>query len=120
MAAISARFAGLDATDEDNIDAVLSAMRQEGVIESSAVFICVVVTLTSFDDPLPGIFQGVWRGTVSTKVRCTGGFGYDPIFIDGESQLTAAELRAEKKNRISHRGQALAKLRTALSAGQVW
>ena len=59
------------------------------------------------DDPTPAIFQGTWEGTIVEEPKGQNGFGYDPIFFVPDHQCTSAELPAEIKNKISHRGQAL-------------
>jgi XTP/dITP diphosphohydrolase len=67
------------------------------------------------DDPRPLIAEGIWRGEIARAPRGSNGFGYDPLFYLHHLGQTAAELDAEEKNRISHRGIALAKLITLLN-----
>jgi len=76
----------------------------------------VIVLLRHADDPQPLIAEGLWRGRVLHAPRGAGGFGYDPVFFDPVQGCTAAELEPSIKNRISHRGQALAALRARLDA----
>jgi XTP/dITP diphosphohydrolase len=68
------------------------------------------------DDPAPLVAEGRWHGTILHAPRGNGGFGYDPVFFDPAFGKSAAELDASTKNRVSHRGQALAKLRELLRA----
>ena len=69
-----------------------------------------MVLVRHADDPQPLIAEGVWQGEILRAPRGDGGFGYDPIFLDSKTEKTGAELPLDNKNRISHRGQALAKL----------
>jgi XTP/dITP diphosphohydrolase len=78
--------------------------------ERSAHYVCVLVLLRGADDPEPVIAEGRWHGSIAVAPRGAGGFGYDPLFVVPGRGLTAAELAAEEKNRLSHRGQALARL----------
>lgn len=103
----SARYAGEDASDTDNVNQLLKAMVDLPPQSRGARFICVVVALRSSDDPIPLIAQGVWRGRITEQPRGQKGFGYDPIFEDPETGLTAAELSPARKNQCSHRGRAL-------------
>lgn len=111
----SARFAGDSATDQENIRAVIARMKQSEIAESPAAYICVMVYITHAEDPLPSICQGIWRGKVTTEPRGSGGFGYDPIFIESETQQYVAEMPQAIKNERSHRAQALQQLLRALS-----
>lgn len=74
-----------------------------------AYYYCVMVLLQRFDDPRPLIAEGLWRGEIARAPRGANGFGYDPLFLL-PSGRTAAELEPQEKNRISHRGLALARL----------
>lgn len=74
--------------------------------ERSAQFVCVLVAVRAPDDPLPVFAQGRWLGSVATEPRGEGGFGYDPVFIDLDSGLSAAEMSLAQKSARSHRGQA--------------
>ena len=80
----------------------------------TAHFIAVLVLLRSADDPQPLVVEGRWEGRVLRARRGEGGFGYDPVFFDPALGLSAAELDPATKNRISHRGQALAQLKDRL------
>lgn len=78
--------------------------------DRSAHYTCVMVLVRRADDPEPLVAEGRWQGTIATQPRGANGFGYDPLFRLPGRNLTAAELSPEEKNRISHRGQALARL----------
>ncbi|GAB2613621.1 RdgB/HAM1 family non-canonical purine NTP pyrophosphatase [Novilysobacter erysipheiresistens] len=110
----SARYAGEPSDPARNIDKLLQAL--EGVPEAQrgAHFHCTLVLLRHAEDPRPLIAQGEWHGRVLGARRGSGGFGYDPLFLDPDTGKTAAELEPATKNRISHRGQALAMLRQKL------
>jgi XTP/dITP diphosphohydrolase len=114
----SARFAGEGATDARN-NAELVA-RLKSAKDRSAHYACVLVALRSADDPEPIIAEGRWYGHIVTQPRGVNGFGYDPYFwLDGLG-VTAAELAPQKKNSISHRGQAMQQLVVALRARWGW
>ncbi len=110
----SARYAGSGASDQDNVHTLLAAL--EGVEEGArtARFQCVMVYLRHDADPTPLICQGTWEGRILSAPRGDNGFGYDPVFYVPTHDCSAAELPAEIKNRLSHRGQALTKLVRAL------
>ncbi|MCP1727979.1 XTP/dITP diphosphohydrolase [Natronospira proteinivora] len=112
----SARYAGPDASDQDNVDKLLKSLADRKGPERRARFVCLMVCLRRMDDPLPLIAMGEWTGHIAEGPRGEGGFGYDPIFIPDGDQRTAAELPKAEKNRISHRGQALAQMQQALLA----
>ena len=82
----------------------------------SAHYYCVIVLMRHADDPQPLVAEGFWYGEIILQARGSGGFGYDPHFLLPELGLTAAELDAAHKNRISHRAQALAMLASRLRA----
>jgi len=105
----SARFAGADADDDANIAKLLAALATH-TRDRRAHFHCVLVALQHADDPAPLIASGSWAGEVALAARGTGGFGYDPVFFDRTLGVTAAELDAATKNRVSHRGAALREL----------
>lgn len=112
----SARFAGEEATDNDNVEALLAALKDTPEAERSAQFHCVLVYLRHADDPTPIICHGRWPGRILAEPRGQGGFGYDPVFLVPEHGCSAAELTREQKGRISHRGRALASLLDQLRA----
>jgi len=102
----SARYAG-DGGSEANNAKLLQALEGVDEADRSARFQCVLVYLRHADDPTPLICQGTWEGRILTSARGDGGFGYDPLFYVPAEGCGAAELAAERKNAISHRGQAL-------------
>ncbi|WP_396622477.1 RdgB/HAM1 family non-canonical purine NTP pyrophosphatase [Marinobacter sp. W-8] len=112
----SARFAGEEATDNDNVEALLAALKDTPEAERSAQFHCVLVYLRHADDPTPIICHGRWPGRILAEPHGQGGFGYDPVFLVPEHGCSAAELTREQKGRISHRGRALASLLDQLRA----
>ncbi len=106
----SARYAGSGASDRDNVAKLLTALHAVPEAERSARFYCTLVYLRHAEDPMPLICEGVWEGVITPAPRGTGGFGYDPVFFVSSESKTAAELDPAAKNRLSHRGQALAEL----------
>lgn len=110
----SARFAGQDATDERNNALLLR--RLVGVPESqrAARYRCAMVFVRGGDDPAPVVQEAVWEGSIASEPRGADGFGYDPLFIASGERRTAAEMRPEEKNLVSHRALALAALLAAL------
>ncbi|MEZ5461410.1 RdgB/HAM1 family non-canonical purine NTP pyrophosphatase [Dokdonella sp.] len=113
---LSARYAGEHGNSGANIDKLLDALRNVPEESRGAHFFCVIVLLRHADDPAPLIAEGRWHGRVLNAARGTAGFGYDPIFLDPQRNASAAELDPAEKNRISHRGQALARLRELLQS----
>ncbi|EON91036.1 RdgB/HAM1 family non-canonical purine NTP pyrophosphatase [Marinobacter lipolyticus SM19] len=112
----SARYAGENASDDDNVQALLEAMSSVADGERGAQFNCVLVYLRHADDPTPVICHGRWPGSILRNRRGEGGFGYDPVFLVPETNCSAAELSRDQKGRISHRGRALAQLLEQLKA----
>ena len=110
----SARYAGVHGDAQANIDKLLHTLRDVPDEQRTAHFYAVIVLLRHADDPQPLIAEGVWPGRILHARRGDGGFGYDPVFLDPTLGLSAAELDKERKNRISHRGRALAALREKL------
>lgn len=104
---ISARYAGIGASDRDNVLKILKNLENISAEKRSARFVCVLVFMRHADDPLPVIAQGVWEGQIMVKPAGDNGFGYDPVFWVSSEQKSSAELSPEIKNTISHRGQAL-------------
>ncbi len=107
---LSARYAGDSSKsmwqDERNNTKLLENLAD--VTNRHAYYYCVMVLVRHADDPQPLISEGIWSGEILQSARGDGGFGYDPIFQDDKTGKTGAELAPEIKNRISHRGQALA------------
>ncbi|KXI27021.1 non-canonical purine NTP pyrophosphatase [Paraglaciecola hydrolytica] len=112
----SARYAGEDATDADNVQKLLEALNGVAPELRQARFLCVLVYMAHADDPTPIICQGEWQGSITTQTMGTNGFGYDPIFWVPEQNCSSAQLSPEQKNQLSHRGKALALMVKALAA----
>ncbi len=105
----SARYAGAEATDDDNIEKLLHELRGVTDDKRTAAFHCCAVYVSA-DDSTSLVAEGRWQGRIVGERRGTGGFGYDPVFFDPECGRSAAELGPELKNARSHRGKALAAL----------
>ena len=110
----SARYAGEDASDQDNLEKLLEEMNGVPPVLRTARYWCVLVYMRHADDPTPIICQASWEGSLATEPSGENGFGYDPIFNVPDLDCTAAELEPATKNRLSHRGKALAQLAKAL------
>ncbi len=110
----SARFAGVGASDEQNLQKLLNDLEDVPEAERSARFQCLMVYMRHETDPTPMIFQGTWEGIITFEAQGENGFGYDPIFYIPTHNCTSAELDSETKNQLSHRGQALKALVSAL------
>ena len=110
----SARYAGEPRSDARNNEKLIAALA--GGTDRRVHYACVLVLVRHADDPEPIIAEGVWAGTVVDVPRGTGGFGYDPHFLDPATGLTAAELPLERKNELSHRGRAMRALIARLQA----
>jgi XTP/dITP diphosphohydrolase len=104
----SARYAGEPKSDERNNQKLVDVLRNHP--DRKAHYYCVITLVRDADDPQPIIADGAWHGEIILEPRGTGGFGYDPYFFLPGLGKTAAELPMEQKNRISHRGKALARL----------
>ena len=109
----SARYAGPGASDDDNIDKLLTEL--DGVATRGAAFHCVACFVDA-DNGEPLLARGSWRGEILTARRGDGGFGYDPVFLVPELGKASAELSPDEKNARSHRGKALKILAAALRA----
>jgi XTP/dITP diphosphohydrolase len=110
----SARFAGAQASDEDNNAKLVSELKGVPPAKRSARYRCVLVFVRGADDANPLIAEGVWQGLILDAPQGTGGFGYDPYFWLPDQKMTAAQLDLNHKNRLSHRGIALKALRARL------
>ena len=110
----SSRFAGDNASDDDNIDKLLKKMHNIPTEKRTARFRCVVAFLGTSSDDQPVFFEGEWAGYIAKERTGKNGFGYDPVFVDLQSNLTAAELESDQKNKISHRGMAMQSLKSYL------
>ncbi|MBC6942572.1 MAG: RdgB/HAM1 family non-canonical purine NTP pyrophosphatase [Xanthomonadales bacterium] len=111
----SARYAGGHGDAQANIAKLLDALRAVPEAARGAHFHCSIVLLRSAADPAPLLAEGRWHGRILHAPRGAHGFGYDPVFLDPALGLSAAELEPLHKHRISHRGQALARLRELLA-----
>ncbi|ORM66371.1 non-canonical purine NTP pyrophosphatase [Pantoea rodasii] len=110
----SARYAGEDASDQQNLDKLLVALENVPDGERQAQFHCVLVYVRHAADPVPLVFHGSWAGEITRAATGEGGFGYDPIFYVPELGKTAAELSKDEKRAVSHRGKALTLLLDAM------
>ena len=106
----SARYAGVGASDEENLNKLINNIQDLPEEDRVAQFVCVMVYMRHANDPIPVISQGIWKGTLLTEAKGKNGFGYDPIFLVPTHNCTSAELSPEVKNQLSHRGQALRQL----------
>jgi XTP/dITP diphosphohydrolase len=113
---ISARYAGIGASDEANVAKLLAELHGVPDELRTARFICVLVFMQHANDPTPVIAQGVWEGKILPQPVGENGFGYDPVFWVEDYQCSSAQLPAEVKNRLSHRGKALKNMMNALAA----
>ncbi|EOC1346766.1 XTP/dITP diphosphatase [Cronobacter turicensis] len=113
----SARYAGSDASDQENLEKLLVALHDVPDEQRQAQFHCVLVYMRHAEDPTPLVFHGVWSGVITRAPAGQGGFGYDPIFFVPSLGKTAAELTREEKSAVSHRGQALKLLLEAMRNG---
>jgi XTP/dITP diphosphohydrolase len=111
----SARYAGTGASDQANLEKLLAELTEIPEAERSARFQCLMVYMRHAEDPTPIICQGTWEGSILFEPRGDNGFGYDPVFHVPTHDCSSAELPAEVKNSLSHRGQALHKLLEELS-----
>lgn len=110
----SARYAGLDASDQQNLDKLLLTLKDIPQGQRSAQFHCVLVYMHHAADPTPIVCHGSWDGEILFSEAGKGGFGYDPIFYVPALGKSAAELTREEKSAVSHRGQALELLLAAM------
>ncbi|VAW76617.1 Nucleoside 5-triphosphatase RdgB (dHAPTP, dITP, XTP-specific) [hydrothermal vent metagenome] len=110
----SARYAGRDASDTQNLEKLLEVMINVDQAQRQARFQCLMVYMRHELDPVPLIVKGTWEGFISREPQGNNGFGYDPIFYVPEKKCHSAELEATVKNNLSHRGQALNQLAAAI------
>jgi XTP/dITP diphosphohydrolase len=113
---ISARYAGIGASDAENLLKLLDALKDAPESQRTARFICVLVFMQHANDPTPVIAQGIWEGRILFEPVGNNGFGYDPIFWVDEYQSSSAQLPADVKNGLSHRGKALKRLTEMLAS----
>jgi XTP/dITP diphosphohydrolase len=103
----SARFSGIHASDESNNALLVEKLGPIPEAQRSARYQAVIVYMRNAADPSPIICEGSWEGIIMLEAKGSGGFGYDPYFYLPDYGCTSAELSADEKNRVSHRGQAL-------------
>ena len=115
---LSARFAGEPSNDEANNRLLVE--RLQGKDDRRAHYTCVLTAVRTPDDPEPLVAVGRWYGEICDEPAGEGGFGYDPHFFVPEYGRTAAELTAEEKNRVSHRGKALVQMHKLLREAWGW
>jgi XTP/dITP diphosphohydrolase len=108
----SARYASPAASAHDNNELLLAELAGIPEGQRAARYRCAMVFVRDAADPLPVITEAAWEGRIGLEPLGLGGFGFDPLFVVDGDNRTAAEMPAEEKNRVSHRGQAL----TALAA----
>jgi len=111
----SARYAGPGADDAANNARLLAELDAVPDADRGARYRCAMVFLRWALDPSPVVAQASWEGRIARLPRGSGGFGYDPLFLVGDSDDMAAELEASRKNEVSHRGKALRALVAALT-----
>ena len=115
----SARFSGPTADAAANNALLVEKLQTVPVAERSARYRAVIVFMRHAGDPSPLICEGSWEGMIQLQPAGEGGYGYDPHFFLPELGCTSAELSAAEKNRLSHRGMALAELKKRLSERDV-
>lgn len=113
----SARYAGTDATDEENNQKLVKALHNVPILQRGATFCCVLVLY--FPHGGYKAFEGRWRGRIGDEYRGSHGFGYDPLFYLPEIGKTVAELTAAEKNELSHRSQAVHELKKFLQSNYI-
>lgn len=106
----SARYAGDHASDAENIEKLLEALKEVPEAQRTARFHCVLVLMRHADDPTPIVCHGQWEGRILAQTQGNHGFGYDPIFLVPEEQCSSAQLDPMRKKQLSHRGKALKQL----------
>jgi len=111
----SARYAGEGASDQANLEKLLTELGDLPEEKRTARFQCLMVYMRDANDPTPLICQGTWEGRILFEPRGENGFGYDPVFYVPTHDCSSAELAADIKNSLSHRGQALRKLLAAFA-----
>jgi XTP/dITP diphosphohydrolase len=109
----SARYAKKGATSQENIDKLLANMQPFSGLERRVYYYCAIVYVRNEQDPTPLICTARWDGILLNQSQGQGGFGYDPVFFVPELNCSAAELDATTKNKMSHRGKALAQFKSA-------
>lgn len=110
----SSRYAGEQATDQDNIDKLLESLEDVPHASRTARFRCTLVVLRHAEDPAPLICEGQWEGHIAREAKGANGFGYDPVFLPHDAIGSAAQLSSEQKSTLSHRALALRELKSQL------
>ena len=116
----SARYAGPDAADQQNVEKLLNELNGVDQSSRSARFHCVIAVVRHFEDDQPLIFSDSWEGEIATTPSGKNGFGYDPVFYLPEYRRTAAQLEPEIKNKVSHRAKALEQLKVELHHADIF
>jgi XTP/dITP diphosphohydrolase len=112
----SARYAGDDASDEQNLDRLLEELADVDDDDRGAGFHCAAVLVFPDEEHAPVIAEAVWRGRILRQRLGDGGFGYDPVFLDEDANKTGAQMSREEKNAVSHRGKAFRELKRQIGA----
>jgi XTP/dITP diphosphohydrolase len=112
----SARYAGEGASDAANLEKLLNALADVPDARRTARYRCVIVYVRDADDAHPLVGEGTWEGRLIDARRGDGGFGYDPSFVPAGETRTAAQMSADQKHAVSHRGQALRAFLSQLDA----
>lgn len=114
----SARYAGEEATDEQNVDKLLKELADVPDGQRGAGFHCAAVLVYPAGDIAPLVVEAVWRGKILRGRAGESGFGYDPVFLDPPSGKTGAQMTRDEKNGVSHRGKAFRELKNLLLQSQ--
>ena len=110
----SARYAGVNASDQDNVRLLLDRMKHLSGDNRQGFYICALAFIRHVSDPDPLVVVGRWEGKIVDAPRGDKGFGYDPVFLPNNLDHTAAEIDPQVKNLLSHRGQAVVELKSLL------
>lgn len=113
----SARYAGEDASDAQNVDRLLEEMADVADDDRGGGFHCAAVLVFPHNEHEPVIAEAVWRGRILRQRVGDGGFGYDPVFLDEGANKTGAQMSREEKNAVSHRGKAFRELKRKVCEG---
>ena len=114
----SARYAGEEATDEENVDKLLAELADIPDEQRAVGFHCAAVLVFPDCDSAPLTVEAVWRGSILRERKGAGGFGYDPVFLDPTAGKTGAQMSRAEKNHVSHRGKAFRELKKLLRQRQ--
>ena len=110
----SARYAGVNSSDQDNVNLLLERMKYLSGDNRQGCYICALALIRNASDPDPLVAVGRWQGMIVDAPRGDSGFGYDPVFLPDNLDQTAAEIDPQVKNQLSHRGQAVVELKSLL------